>query len=632
MSSFLDTFISTERTSADDLNNSRPACLPQMVSAQASITPDAIAVEHNGKVLTYAQLDSRAGELAGHLRALGAGPNVVVGLCLARSAAMIVGALGVLKAGGAYLPIDPDSPPARLAFQLQDAHVPILVTAQCLTERLPAGAWHVVGLNPDGGVVDSSNSASLVLPEVPASDLAYVIYTSGSTGQPKGVEITHASLENLITWHQQAFAVTARDRAGQQASSGFDAAVWEIWPYLTAGASVHIADNDTRNDPERFRDWLICNAITIAFAPTPMAEKLLELEWPATTALRILLTGADTLRRFPPANLPFSLVNNYGPTECTVVTTSGVVPPNVDSDQLPSIGRPITNVQVHILDEKLVPVPAGKPGELYIGGAGMARGYRNRPDLTAERFIENPFDRAPGSRLYRTGDRACCLPDGQIAFLGRSDDQVKIRGYRIELGEVDAALGRHPLIEAGVVVTCKDQHGDPQLAAYVVPRSGSQLTSTELRDFLLTYLPDYMAPTAFFRMDALPLAASGKVDRNALPPLQEAEPLEDARYVAPRSDVEALLSQLLCPLLHLERVGVEDNFFLIGGNSLLGAQVIARVRSVFGVELSLLSIFDNPTIAELAAVIERLLVAKVTAMSEGEAQRLASAPDTVSLS
>jgi amino acid adenylation domain-containing protein len=623
--------VSIARSISNDMHasgwqgNAQHVCIAELVSVQAASTPETIALADNDGALTYRELNARANQLAHHLRTLGVGSNVVVGICLARSIALVVGILGILKAGGAYLPLDPAYPAARLAFQLTDAQVPVLVTGQCMTERVPAGTWRVVALDPQGrwtnSQIHSDGSASPTV-AVHGKDLAYVIYTSGSTGQPKGVEITHASLQNLVSWHQHTFAVTCSDRATQQASPGFDAAVWELWPYLTAGASVHIPDDDTRSNPERFRDWLVGHAITIAFVPTPMAERLMRLEWPSNTALRTLLTGADTLRHYPPATLPFAVVNNYGPTECTVVTTSGTVPPDGVPSRLPPIGRPITNMQVYILDENLQQLPPGTPGELYIGGVGLARGYRNRLDLTAERFLPNPFGKQPGSRLYRTGDMACSLPDGQIAFLGRTDDQLKIRGYRVEPNEVVTVLDRHPMVQASVVVAREDIPSDRRLVAYVVPKEKAQLTDKVLREFLLLNLPEYMVPTSFCRLESLPLNASGKIDRTALPAPTQAYRLSDDDHIAPRTAVEEHMIGMLATLLHVERVGVNDNFFLLGGNSLLGAQVIARVRDAFGVELSLLSLFNHPTIADLSAEIEQLLLVKIERMSEDEALRL----------
>jgi amino acid adenylation domain-containing protein len=613
-------------TPNEQLSQQNPqTSIAALVSIQAASRPQAIAVTDSNDALTYGELDSRATELAQHLRDLGVGTNVVVGLCLARSTAMVVGALGILKAGGAYLPLDPGSPSARLNFQLTDSQVPVVVTGQCFTAKLPVGNWLVVALDRQGRHASSlahEDCGAFPAVKTHPEDLAYVIYTSGSTGQPKGVEITQAGLKNLITWHQQAFGVTPLDRATQQASPGFDAAVWELWPYLTAGASVHVPDDATRSDPERFRNWLTAQAISIAFVPTPMAEQMIRLKWPANCALRFLLTGADTLRHYPPATLPFALINNYGPTECTVVTTSGVVPPLGSPNRLPSIGRPISNVQVHILDENLCPLPPGRTGELYIGGMGLARGYRNRPDLVAERFVANPLGDEAGSRLYRTGDMACYLPDGQIAFLGRTDDQVKIRGYRIELDEITCTLDRHPFVQASVVIAREDTSGEKRLVAYVVQKAGATLTAKILREFLLLQLPDYMVPALFCQVDVLPLAPSGKVDRKALPEPSRTHQLTDEDYLAPRTPAEERLASMLAKLLRLERVGVNDNFFLLGGNSLLGAQVIARVRDAFDVDLALLSLFNHPTVAELAAEIEQLLVAKLDAMSEEEALRL----------
>jgi amino acid adenylation domain-containing protein len=601
----------------------------ELVAAQAGAAPNSLAVSAGGETVTYRELDMRSNQLARDLRLLGVGTDVVVGLCLRRSIAMVVGALAILKAGGAYLPLDPTFPIARLRFQLEDARVPVLITGDCMTGRLPTGTWRLITLDPQGRQTDShfdADGSEAPTIEMRGADLAYVIYTSGSTGQPKGVELTHSGLKNLVIWHRQNFAVTPRDRAVQAASPGFDAAVWEIWPYLTAGASLHVPDDDTRTDPERFRDWLVENAITIAFTPTPVAEQLIQLEWPSDTPLRVLLTGADTLRHHPRPGLPLLLVNKYGATECTVVTTSGLVPADLTPDGLPSIGRPITNIQFYIVDKDFRQLPPGIPGELYIGGIGLARGYRNRPNLNTERFIPNPFSDQLGSRLYRTGDLACYLPDGQIAFLGRNDDQIKIRGNRIEPDEVIAVLDRYPKIQASFVVAREDTPGEKQLVAYVVPADGQELTARVLREFLLLHLPKYMVPAIFCRLETLPLTPSGKVDRKALPAPTQAHVLSDDGYIAPRTPIEERITAMLASLLHLPRVGVNDNFFLLGGNSLLGAQVIARVRDTFVVELSLLTLFNHPTVAELAAETEKLLIAKLEAMSEDEALRLAALP------
>ena len=402
--------------------------------------------------------------------------------------------------------------------------------------------------------------------------------------------------------------MTAADRAGHVAGLGFDAAVWELWPYLAVGASVHLADEDTRNSADLLWAWLLAQRISISFVPTPLADRLLEvrLQWPCDSALRIVLTGGDTLHHYPPLGLPFVLVNNYGPTECTVVATSGAVLPSSSPTSLPPIGRPITNAEIHLLDERLQPVPAGATGEIYIGGAGVARGYHNRPDLTADRFLPDPFSAAPGGRLYKTGDLGRLLPDGQIAFLGRIDDQIKIRGYRIEPDEIVRALDQHPDIRASTVVARQDSGGEKRLVAYVVSDAECDPSPVGLRDFLGGLLPEYMIPTAFVRLAALPLTAHGKIDRAALPEPDPANTLQDAGSTEPGTETEQRVAEMVGELLNLEAIALEDNFFLLGGHSLLGAQLIARLRQAFGVDITLRSLFEAPTIAALAAELDRL--------------------------
>jgi len=578
--------------------------VPQTVTSQASGTPDALAVTDTTLTLTYRELDRRAGRVADALRAFDVGPETVVAICLDRSAAFVVAALGVLQAGAAYLPLDPATPPERLAFMLQDAAPRVTITDLRADGRLPSAVWPRLDVyeamaRPGGAATRH---------DVPKQEhLAYVIYTSGSTGRPKGVEITHGSLANLVAWHRRAFGVTADDRAPLYASPAFDAAVWEIWPYLVSGASVHLPPEAVRTDPHALRDWLVAQSITIGFVPTPIAERLIALPWPTWTPLRTLLTGADTLHRYPPEGLPFTLVNNYGPTECTVVTTSGPVEPEPFGETLPAIGRPIDNVDVVVLDEAMRPVAPGAAGELHVGGAGLARGYRGRPDLTAERFVPHPDE--PGARLYRTGDRARLLGDGRVAFLGRVDDQLKIRGYRVEPDEIAAALGAQPGVAACSVVA-RDDGGERRLVAYVVPAPGAGLGREALTTALRRTLPDYMVPATFVTLSALPLTISGKVDRAALPAPDATNTLRDGDVVAPRTDVETELAAILSSLLGVDEVSVQDNFFLLGGHSLLGTQLIARVRDVFGVELSLRTLFDAPTIADLAAEIERARMAE----------------------
>jgi non-ribosomal peptide synthetase component F len=623
------------------LSAERRACVHEMVAQRAAENPNALAVSgaQQQEELSYAELDRRANRLANYLRANGVERNVVVGLYLDRSPAMVVAALAILKAGGAYVPLDPIHPVERLAFMLRDAGASFVVSKTRWAEGFPAGEWRVVTLDGDAEKIAAQSDAA---PEsgVGGDDLAYIIYTSGSTGKPKGVELIHSGLANLVGWHRRAFQVTAADRASAQSALGFDAAVWEMWAYLTCGASLHLPDDAVRNDAAALRDWMVARRITISFAATVMAEQLLRLDWPAETALRYLLTGADTLKVYPSARLPFALVNNYGPTECTVVSTSGVVPVGsaagqasmgqasmgqvsmnqasigqtsmnqASTSQAPSIGRAIDGVEIYILDEQQRPVSTGAAGEIYVGGAGLGRGYRNRPDLTAERFVPNPFSTVRGARLYRTGDLGRWLPNGEITFLGRLDEQMKVRGYRVEPSEVSTVLGQHSAVQTSVVVAAEDTPGEKQLVAYLVLAPGATVSATALREYLRQRLPDYMVPAAFVAIPSLPLTEQGKLNRAALP-VVNGNRLSDEAYVAPRTLVEEELVKILAPLLKLNRVGVNDNFFLLGGHSLLGTQVIARVSESFGVDLTLLKLFDHPTVAEMSAEIENLILAKV---------------------
>lgn len=591
----------------------RNTCVPQLVAQQARLQPDTVALADGDQVLNYQGLNRRANRLAHHLRTLGVGPNVLVGLCAERSLDMVVGLLGILKAGGAYVPLDPGYPSDRLAFMIEDAQVPILVTQQRLAARLPAGNARLVYLDALAEQRDDDPPLSLSL-----SDLAYVIYTSGSTGQPKGVQIAHGSLLNLVYWHQRAFAVTDDDRATQFASPAFDATGWELWPYLTIGASVYLFSEDARVSPELCRDWLVQNGITITFLPTALAESVITLAWPATTALRFLLTGADALHHYPPATLPFTLVNNYGPTEATVVATFTPVAPLEQADAPPSIGCPIDNAQIYILDEQLQQTPVGVPGELHIGGLGLAKGYLNRPELTAEKFIVHPFSDELGARLYKTGDLARWLPNGQIAFLGRIDHQIKIRGYRIEPGEIAALLDSLPAVQASVVIAREDTPGEKRLVAYIVPVPCARLSASLLRDMLAKRLPDYMIPAAFVQLDALPLTPNGKVNRSALPAPSATNTIKDDAVASPTTPAEIRLHALVVPLLGLQKVGVDDNFFLLGGTSMMGTQLIVLVNETFGVDVPLRTLFQVPTIRRLAAEIERRLLTMFETMSDEE--------------
>ena len=589
------------------------------ISARAAENPAAPAVVTNTSILTYQELEQRANQLANRLIELGVRDETIVAICLERSFESIISALAVLKAGGAYLPVDPKLPIERFNFIMRDARPPVLITKSRAPVELDSCSLKVIDLR-------AGEQAARHFSEPPPAtankdQLAYVIYTSGSTGQPKGVEITVGNLWNLISWHQSEFKITKADRASHLAAVGFDAAVWEVWPYLTAGASLYIPDESTRLSPEALRDWIVNNEISISFLPTTLAESLIELQWPRQTALRFLLTGADTLHRRPTRQLPFALVNNYGPTECTVVATSGRVR-ICENSELPSIGRAIPNTQVYILHPDLRKVAAGEVGEIFIGGANVGRGYLNRPDLTDERFIPDPFSAVPGARMYRTGDLARHCDDGDIAYVGRADEQIKIHGYRIEPAEIEAALDRHPAIASSVVVARHFDCGDARLIAYVALENGTAAAATELRDFLRSSLPEYMVPSLFVKIYSLPLTTNGKLDRKSLPAPDEDNRLVNDVFMAPRTPIEQRVAEILCALFKVKEVGVNDNFFLLGGHSLLGAQLLTKIRNAFGIELPLRAVFDAPTIAALSATIEREIVARVESMTEAEAQAL----------
>jgi amino acid adenylation domain-containing protein len=580
-------------------------CIHQLFEEQVERSPDAVAVVFEEEQLTYRELNTRANQLAHYLRSLGVGPEVLVGICVERSFNMIIGLLGVLKADGAYVPIDPAYPTERIAYILSDSRLPILLTQQKLVAFLPEHQARIVYLDSDWEEIATKHELPPIS-DVTPENLAYVIYTSGSTGKPKGVMVAHQGLLNLVFWHQQTFKITSLDKATQLAGTGFDAAVWELWPYLTAGASIYLVKPELLTSPINLRDWLISQKITMSFVPTPVAQELLSLEWATESiALRYILTGGDKLHQYPSVSIPFQVVNNYGPTENTVVTTSGLVVAQEQNQISPTIGQPIANTQVYILDQQLQPVPVGVPGELHIGGAGLARGYLNRPELTQEKFIPNPFKETQGSRLYKTGDLARYLPDGNIEYLGRIDNQVKIRGFRIELGEVEAVLTQHPVVRETVVIARENSAGDKQLVAYLVPHQEPAPTNSDLRHFLKAQLPDYMMPSAFVVLETLPLTPNGKVDRRALPQ-PELRPELEPTFVAPQTPTEELVASIWEKVLRVSQVGINDNFFELGGHSLLATQLLLQVNDACRVELPLSKLFEAPTVASLSNYIEAI--------------------------
>lgn len=584
--------------------------------------PEAVALRANGQEMSYGELNARADRLAGYLRSLDLEPQFLAGICLERSLDQVVSTLAVWKAGGAFLPLDPAWPRQRKQTILQDAKCAVLIGVLGTVDDL-SGSRPLVALDRDVRLIEGA----AICPPAPTSSpdsLAYVIYTSGSAGRPKGVEITHGALANLVAWHCETFGVTASDRASHLAGIGFDAAIWEIWPYLSVGASVSLVTDHVRTSASLLRDWLIEQEITIAFAPTILAETMLALAWPAHIPLRYLLTGADTLHAFPRPGMPFALVNNYGPTECTVVATSAIIAPS--GELAPPIGRPIANTQIHLLDDLGRPVPPGTVGEIYIGGAGVGRGYRNDPDLTAARFIVDGFSRRPGARLYRTGDLGALRPDGQILFKGRTDAQQKIRGHRFDPDEVAAVINRHPLVQSCAVAARAMEGGDRRLVAYLVlePTCVDAPSSEDMRRFAAEHLPEYMIPASFVRLEALPSTHNGKLDRTALPDPDDGATLDRVAYRAPQTPIERRLVEIFAEVLNRDGadVGVDDNFFLMGGHSLLGAQLTLRAGAAFGVELKLLDLFQSQTITALATVIGRLILERLESMSEDEAQAL----------
>jgi amino acid adenylation domain-containing protein len=578
----------------------RGAGVHELFEARADAAPEALAVAGAGRSLTYGELEAAANRLARRLRGLGVGPEVRVGVALERSPDLIVAVLGVLKAGGAWLPLDPGHPAERLAWILEDAAVPVLIA----NGPLAAGSARVLALDAERHLLERESAERLSIPVLP-ENLAYVIYTSGSTGRPKGTELAHAGLLNLIGWHLREYGLTPADRTTMVASPAFDASVWEVWPTLAAGASLHVPPEEVRPSPADLLAWLAAERITVCFLPTPLAEACLELELPPDLELRALLTGGDRLHRVE-RELPFRLVNHYGPTESTVVATVGDVAAGADA---PPIGRPIANLRARVLDPRLQPVPTGVPGQLHVGGVGLARGYLRRPDLTAERFVPDPF--APGARLYRTGDLVRWRADGRLDFLGRTDHQVKIRGFRVELGEVEAALAGHPAVRSAAAIAREGPNGT-RLLAYAVTHG--EAAAEELRAFLAERLPAPMVPSAVVTLDSLPLTPNGKVDLAALP---EPGPAGDGgeERGEPRTPVEQLLQEIWSELTGVERVGIRDDFFKLGGHSLLGARMLARLRDELDVDLPLSTVFEKPTIEALAVAVEDLFVAQAEGAS-----------------
>ena len=586
-------------------------CVHQLFEEQVERTPDAVAVIFEGQQLTYRELNNRANQLAHYLQKLRVKPDVLVGMCVERSLEMIVGVLGILKAGGAYVPIDPDYPQERLAFILEDTQASVLLTQEKWLQRLPNDRLQVICLDSESEKIAQNTQDTPVCEATPDS-LIYIIYTSGSTGKPKGVMIPHRGTCNMLYWKQSTLELSATDKVLQTYPFSFDASVCQIfWP-LCFGGQLVMARPDGHKDTAYLVKTISEQQITIiGLVPSILRFLLEEKGIENCKSLKHAICGGEPLgielveRFYERLNLGNLLQNEYGPTEASMVTSYWICQGGNNYTIAP-IGRPIDNFQVYVLDEYLQPVPVGKPGELHIGGVGLAKGYFKRPELTAEKFIPNPFSKEAGACLYKTGDLVRYLTDGNIEFIGRIGNQVKIRGFRIELGEIEALLAQNPDIRETVVIVREDIPGDKRLVAYIVPQQ-EQPQSSELRSLLQERLPNYMVPSAFVFLDTMPLTPNGKVDRRALPAPDTSNIQLETNFVPPSNPTEEILATIWADVLGIEQVGIHDNFFELGGNSLLATQVTSRCRQAFSVEMSIQLLFENPTILGLGDRIKTLL-------------------------
>ncbi|MDH6117663.1 amino acid adenylation domain-containing protein [Kitasatospora sp. GAS204B] len=581
-------------------------CVHRLVARRASEQPTAVAVRTAERALSYAELDRQADLVAARLRAAGARPGALVATCLPRGPELVIAELGVLKSGAAYLPLDPANPPGRLAAVLDEA-CPLAVLTDRQHPELP-DTVRILTLDEllDDADTDTGlgSADARPAPQAGAGDLAYVIYTSGSTGRPKGVMIEHRALANLVAWHHREFAPAPGDRGTLIAAPGFDASAWEIWPTLAAGATLEVPDTATVLSPRELTDWLVEREVSSCFLPTPLVELITAVPWPAERAPRVVLTGGDRLHGLGQQELPFRLVNNYGPTESTVVATSGTVTTDpLQRGALPDIGHPIAGVEAYVLDDRLHPVPIGLPGELYLGGVALARGYLGRSDLTADRFVPHPYGHTPGARLYRTGDLVRRRTDGTLDFLGRNDQQLKLRGFRIEAGEIENVLRAHPGVRDAIValVPAGPDGAEPALTAYLVLADpAAPPDRAELHERVGRQLPSYMRPHDYRVLPALPLTGNGKVDRAALAGQGLPLPAGAAPEPGIRTPLEQRIGEVWAQALGHREFGTQDNFFDIGGHSLLLATVREALARELDRELSILTLFEHPTIAALA--------------------------------
>jgi amino acid adenylation domain-containing protein len=574
-------------------------CLHELLQARARSCPDAIAVECDGESLTYGELDARANQLARVLRQSGVHPESLVGICLERSPQMMVALLGILKAGGAYVPLDPAHPAERIHYVLQDANLQILLTQRSIMQSLPLGDCKPICLDADWTVLRDIDS-SRVETAVAADNLAYVIYTSGSTGKPKGVEIEHRNVVNLLRSMQQTPGLNSNDTLLAVATLSFDMSVPDMFLPLLVGARLVLASREAARDGRLLRQLLEQCRATVMTA-TPVSWQLLfDAGWRGSTGFKVMVGGeavpVDLARRL--AGCCGSVWNMYGPTETTVWSSGYRV--GGREDKLVPIGKPIANTTLHILDEHLRPVAEGAAGELYIGGAGVARGYHNRPELTAQKFVPDPINSGSGARLYRTGDLVRYRQDGNVEFVGRADNQVKIRGFRVELGEIEAVLEQHPAVRQAIVQVHDDPSGQRRLVAHIVPHSGGAVTREELCAFASKQLPDYMLPSALVERESMPLTPNGKVDRKALSPPESAVAELHAGYLAPRDATERKLVRIWEQVLGIRPIGIATSFFDLGGSSIVAARMFIRISRAFGKDLPLVTLLHAPTVEQLA--------------------------------
>lgn len=585
----------------------RDKCVHELFEAQAEQRPDAIALAIEDEHLTYRELNRRANQLAAYLRKLGVGAETPVGFCLDRSAEMVIGILGILKAGGSYVPLDPAYPKERLAFMLEDTRTPVVLVQRRLIEHLPEHQARVVRIDDDWELIAQESEANPA-PGVTSEHLAYVMYTSGSTGKPKGIGIPHRGINRLVI-NTNYIEITPDDRMTLASNSAFDAATFELWGALLHGARLVAISRDVALSPRDLAAEICAQGISAMFLTTALFNQMAREAPAAFGSVRHLLFGGEavelhSVKEILKHNSPARLLHVYGPTESTTFATWYQTQSLPEDAATAPIGRPLANTQVYLLDRNLQPAPVGVVAELLIGGDGLARGYLNRPELTAEKFIPNPFSVEAGARLYRTGDLARYWPDGAIEFLGRLDHQVKIRGFRIELAEIESVLTQHPAVREAAVLARESASDEKRLTAYVALEPGAAPTGAELRSFLRQKLPEYMTPSVFVELDALPLTPNGKVDRRALPAPDSMRSELAGTWVAPRTLVEEALAGIFSKVLGAAQVSIHDSFFDLGGHSLLATQALSRVREAFQVELPLRSLFEAPTVAGLAERVE----------------------------